>query len=42
MKYAVETASRRVERQIKRLPKEVYPRVRDALLGLEEINAEVF
>lgn len=36
MKYAVETANRRVERQIKRLLKEVYPKIRDALLGLEE------
>ena len=36
MKYAVETANRRVERQIERLPREVYPRVRDILLALEE------
>ena len=37
MKYAVETASRRVEQQIKRLPKEIYPRVKQAVISLEDV-----
>ena len=37
MKYAVETASRRVEQQIKRLPKEIYPRVKQAVTSLEDV-----